>query len=316
MIQPSVTLAGTFFCIFLSALQLYGVDTEPLRFSGKPYYMVAAKGGLNLREKPEKTAKVVRNLANGTILLISEKTGKTETIDKITAEWYYTWGSHGYGYVFSGYLKELEGNDKKLYEMNINDLEKRAKSSKDHSEKAKLFKILHKRFLDEGGGVYCEPETGMERCFEACESWLENEFCPNFKVQPFTGDLRAFRDFLIENLRKKDQNALKRHKGSCTVPNRICFECDGGGSVAFQIKIDKLLRFIDSIDLDSATISQDSILLKPKAGYKSKLGRDPDGKRRNYPFLEIRVKKDGQGLIIEDIVSELLVGESQCVIGI
>ncbi len=314
-IRTSGLLFATLF-LMISISLVHGSDPNALRFSGKPYYVVAAKGGLNLREKPEKGAKVVRNIPNGTILIITEKTGKTDTIDKITAEWYYTSGSNSFGYVFSGYLKELDAAVKPLYEMNINELEKQATKSSNLAEKAKLFKILHKRFLDEGGGVYCEPETGMERCFQACESWLQNEFCPNFTLQPFSGDLQAFQSYFIDHLRKKDQSALNRHIGSCTVANRICFECDGGGSVAFKLKIEKLLKFVDSIDLDSATISKNSIILKPKAGFKSKLERGPDGKKRNYPFMEIRTTRTNNGLVIEDIVSELLVGESQCVIGL
>lgn len=287
-----------------------------LRNSGKPYFKVSAIGGLNVRAASSQTAKIERNIPDGTIVLASESTGIVDTIGGISAEWYQIYGPKGRGYIFSGFLKPLKGDDKTLYELSLGELERRAEASSSPERKAKLFEILHDRFLQEGGGMYCEPETGMERCYNACDKWQTNKYCPNFAVQYFQGDIETFKAYLISALQNQEKDKLLRHIGSCTVGNRICFECDGGGSLPFEKKIDKLIKSLDMIDLESAKITKHSIFLRPKNNFKSKLEPDPDGRKRNYPFLEFELQVSPKGIILKNINSELMIGQSQCVIGL
>lgn len=87
-------------------VEVYGFSME----TWKPNYYVL-DGPLNIRSDPglQEEKMFQYQLVTGTKVLVTE-TGKTETIDGITAPWVWIWGDGGntYGWVFSGYLKKIQ----------------------------------------------------------------------------------------------------------------------------------------------------------------------------------------------------------------
>ena len=280
--------------------------------------MVETKGGLKMREKPGSTA-TVRFLIpdKGVVLVPKEReTPVKETVDGFEGEWLQVYFEGARGYVFSRFLKPLVEPAGHLYLIKISDLSKRASNETNIAEKARLYDILHKRFLNEGGSPYCSPESDLENCAEACGRASELRYCQGMKNQGFSGSLADFQETVIKAVLTADSQALINLGATCMVPAQICFACDGGGSVPYSRKVKIIAKHTKYISSQGIKKLPNGLQFTSKNGYVPKINESTGQPEEPAPFLGVTfVTKDGIHFI-ENFIGDLVFGESECMVGL
>ncbi len=73
--------------------------------------IIDTAGGLNLREKPAKTGKLLARLKNGTKVEILDRSGPGETVEGIKSNWFKVSVQGKTGWIFGGFIKPAAGDD-------------------------------------------------------------------------------------------------------------------------------------------------------------------------------------------------------------